>query len=190
LWLRTEFRLPKLMLLLEDSPNLDQKISSLKQFRRRFQPLFTADSEMIRRFDGCVGLSKAVGKYFRPRNIPFLWMPGGCTPARAVRNGEDPKPGPQTPGLRLGYFGALGAHAGVKPLIETFLATNLSASLEICGYGKMGEQLSDLAHRDARLRYHGLLSPAECLRFGHACDVLVNPRPASHGNENNFASKL
>jgi hypothetical protein len=28
------------------------------------------------------------------------------------------------------------------------------------------------------------------LRFGEGCDLLINPRPASHGNQNNFPSKL
>ncbi|HEU5336260.1 MAG TPA: glycosyltransferase, partial [Terriglobales bacterium] len=65
-----------------------------------------------------------------------------------------------------------------------------NARLEICGYGKGAEELRELAEREPRLRFHGLLSPEECLRFGRSCDVLVNPRPASHGNENNFASKL
>jgi len=51
-------------------------------------------------------------------------------------------------------------------------------------------QLARISRNEARVKFHGLFSPIECLRFGQACDVLVNPRPASHGNQNNFPSKL
>lgn len=189
LWLRRHRNCPKLVLLLLDSPNLGVPIQRWKRFRRRFKPMYTPDSEMIWRFDACIGLSRATEQYFRPRNVPFLWMPGGCTPTRAAqadsrefehRNGS----------MRLGYFGALADHAGVRPLIDTVLNARIPASLEICGYGKLGETVSELATQTERLKFHGLLTPGECLSFGRSCDVLINPRPASHGNENNFSSKL
>ena len=47
-----------------------------------------------------------------------------------------------------------------------------------------------MARQDPRLKFHGLHTPDDCLAFGQSCDVLVNPRPATHGNENNFSSKL
>lgn len=187
LWLRRLPKCPKLVLLLLDSPNLGVPIRRWKQFRRRFKPMHMPDSEMIWQFDACIGLSRVTEKYFRPRNVPFLWMPGGCTPARACsdlitshRNGT----------VRLGYFGALAEHAGVCPFIETLLATEIPASLEVCGYGKLSDTLSTIASRNSRLKFHGLLTPPDCLSFGRSCDLLVNPRPASHGNENNFSSKL
>lgn len=187
-WLKRHPRCPKLVLLLLDSPNLGVPLQRWKTFRRRFKPMYTPDAEMIWRFDGCVGLSKATEKYFRPRNVPFLWMPGGCAPWRAcpgtvpadTRNGS----------LRLGYFGALAEHAGIRPLIESVLAAEIPACLDICGYGKLGQTVDKLAGQHDRLRFHGLLTPSDCLSFGRSCDVLVNPRPATHGNENNFSSKL
>ena len=75
-------------------------------------------------------------------------------------------------------------------MVETFLASNVPGTLEICGYGKLGDSLASLARGNPRVRFYGLLTPGECLRFGRSCDVLINPRPATHGNENNFASKL
>jgi glycosyltransferase involved in cell wall biosynthesis len=48
----------------------------------------------------------------------------------------------------------------------------------------------ELARQSSRVRFRGLLTPEDCLSFGRSCDVLVNPRPATHGNENNFSSKL
>lgn len=188
LWLRRQQDCPKLVLLLLDSPNLGHAIPWLKRLRHRFKPMMVPDARMLEEFDACVGLSRAVEKYFVPRRVPFLWLPGGCAPERACFESN----GFGAPGnhYRFGYFGALGAHAGVKPLVETFLAHSLAATLEVCGYGKGGAELSELARQQTGVRFHGLLSPSECLRFGRSCDLLINPRPASHGNENNFASKL
>jgi len=189
LWLRRHSNRPRLVLLLLDSPNLGVPIQRWKRFRRRFKPMYTADCDMIWRFDACIGLSKATERYFVPRKVPFLWMPGGCTPSRARFSDDDSFP--QRNGvMRLGYFGALASHAGVQTLIETVLSTQIPVSLEVCGYGKLADAVQAIAQRDERVKFHGLLTPAQCLSFGRACDVLVNPRPSTHGNENNFSSKL
>jgi glycosyltransferase involved in cell wall biosynthesis len=66
----------------------------------------------------------------------------------------------------------------------------IPATLEICGYGRLGETVNAIAAQHCQLKFHGLLTPQDCLSFGRSCDVLVNPRPASHGNQNNFSSKL
>jgi len=189
LWLRRQRRRPKLVLLLLDSPNLGVETPWFKRFRRRFKPMHVTDSNMLGHFDACIGLSRAVERYFGPKQVPFLWMPGGCSPRRACSRSPDSDRNDNSP-IRLGYFGALAAHAGVKPLVQTLLNANIPASLEICGYGKLSEQISEITRQHANVRFRGLLTPAECLRFGETCDVLVNPRPASHGNQNNFPSKL
>jgi glycosyltransferase involved in cell wall biosynthesis len=189
LWLRRHRNCPKLVLLLLDSPNLGVPMHRWKRFRRRFKPMYMPDGDMIWRFDACVGLSQSTEKYFRPREVPFLWMPGGCTPSRAPRMNEHELQ-ERNGEIRMGYFGALADHAGVKPLINTVLSADVRASLEICGYGKLGEMCDELARQSSRVRFRGLLTPEDCLSFGRSCDVLVNPRPATHGNENNFSSKL
>jgi hypothetical protein len=189
-WLRKQPRCPKLVLLLLDSPNLGVALPCFKRFRYRFKPMHFPDAEMLGLFDACIGLSKDAEQYFRPKRVPFLWMPGGCTPFPILNTGENWPAAESSNPLRLGYFGALAPHAGVEQLINTFLATKVPASLEICGYGKMGERVAELARCQPSLRYHGLLTPEECLRFGESCDLLINPRPATHGNQNNFPSKL
>lgn len=189
-WLRRQPRCPKLILLLLDSPNLGQTLPWLKRFRRRFKPLYVPDSEMILRFDACAGLSQATEKYFAPRGIPFLWIPGGCTPARALLDEASCRPPERDAPIRFGYFGALGPYAGAKRLAEVFLERGIPGTLEVCGHGAGREDFERLAQAHPVLRFHGLLTPDESLRFGRGCDVLVNPRPLSHGNENNFASKL
>jgi glycosyltransferase involved in cell wall biosynthesis len=190
LWLQRRPRCPRLVLLLLDSSSLGQTIPRTKRFRHRFKPMQVADTDMLDYFDACIGLSRTVEKYFVPRGIPFLWMPGGCTPGRALSVNEHPEPMEADGPTRFAYFGALGPHSGVKALAEIFAAAPLSATLDICGYGKQAVELAALVQGSPRLRFHGLLSPAECLRFGRLSDVLVNPRPATHGNENNFPSKL
>ncbi|HEV2245655.1 MAG TPA: hypothetical protein VGW37_03300 [Terriglobia bacterium] len=188
LWLRRQPNCPKLVLLLLDSAHLGQPISWRKQLRRRFKPLHVPDERMLMHFDACVGLSRGVWKYFQPREVPFLWMPGGCTPERAVPVNGSEHGRLVGANVSFGYFGALGAHSGARALAELFLQQQLPASLDICGYGKFS--LDGLPPANARLRFRGLLTPSDCLRFGTCCDVLVNPRPLTHGNENNFASKL
>jgi glycosyltransferase involved in cell wall biosynthesis len=190
LWLRRRPVCPALVLLLLDSMTLGQPVAWRKRFRRRFKPMHVADERMLPQFDACIGLSREVEKYFRPRRVPFLWMPGGCTPERALPEREPLFETKSGKPLRLGYFGALGPHSGVKALAETLLSSPLPATLDICGYGKQAPEVKSLAERDSRLRFRGLLSAEQCLHFGRGCDVLVNPRPATHGNRNNFASKL
>ena len=189
-WLRHSPAPPKLVLLLLDSPNLGQELHWWKQFRRSLKPFHISDAAMVGRFDACVGLSQSAAKYFETRLIPFFWMPGGCTPGRALTDDRPAAGHEKRSSFRFGYFGALGAHAGVSLLAQNFLALNTSATLEICGYGKAGDALRELARGNERVKFLGLLTPADCLQFGRACDVLINPRPATHGNENNFPSKI
>jgi glycosyltransferase involved in cell wall biosynthesis len=190
MWLRRQPRCPKLVLLLSDSPTLGVPLPWIKRHRRRFKPMHIPDSSMLEHFDACIGLSKAIEQYFRPRKIPFLWMPGGCSPERLHFETSEARALDNAGPFHLGYFGALGPHAGVRPLVDTLLSTNLPVSLELCGYGKPAQQLASIARRDSRVRFHGLLTPAECMTLGQSCDALVNPRPATHGNQNNFPSKL
>lgn len=188
-WLKRQPAAPKLVLLLLDSSHLGHKLTALKRLRHRFKPLVIPDSEMINEFDACIGLSQSAEQFFAPRRVPFLWMPGGCAPARAVESRTTS--GDTTSPIHFGYFGALAAHAGVMPLVETFLASPLPNTLHICGYGKLADSIAAWAQRDPRLKFHGLLpTPEDCLRLAQSWDVLINPRPASHGNENNFPSKI
>jgi len=116
-------------------------------------------------------------------------MPGACSAERAIPSqevqAEDARP------ITFGYFGALAPHSGVLPLVRTFLASALPGPLHVCGHGRLGAEITELARHDSRLRFHGLLpTPEDCLKLARSWDVLVNPRPATHGNENNFPSKI
>jgi len=189
-WLRRQVRCPRLILLLLDSSSLGQPVRRAKSFRHRFKPMQVSDADMLDCFDACIGLSRTTERYFHPKGIPFLWMPGGCTPSRALSQLEYPDAMEDQAPVRFAYFGALGPHSGVKALAEIFAAVPLPTTLDICGYGKQACEVASLAQTCQRLRFRGLLTPVECLRFGRLNDILVNPRPATHGNENNFSSKL
>jgi glycosyltransferase involved in cell wall biosynthesis len=181
------------VLLLLDSSQLGRRPSLGRRLRRLLKPLAVADEAMLPEFDACVGLSRDAEGHFRPLGRPYLWMPGACRPERAL-TGEAGPPGSESPDdapIRFGYFGSIAAYAGIFELADAFLHTTLPATLRVCGYGRGSARLAELARRDRRIEFAGLLpTPDDCLVFGRACDVLVNPRPASHGNENNFPSKL
>ena len=182
---------PARVLLMLDSPRLGQRQSLSKRIRTRLTPYRHSEDEMLTSFEGCIGLSREMGRHFTPRNIPFLWMPGGCSQSRAALAQEpvlteDPKRS-----LRFGYFGSLGPHAGAVELARTFAGLDSPHELVLCGYGKQAAELRELARRHSRIRFNGWLeTAADTMRFGSGCDVLVSPRPPGYGNEHNFPSKL
>ena len=188
-WMARRFPNTVRVLLLLDSPRLGEPISTMKRIRYRFKPMFVQDSDMLRRFDACIGLSREVAGYFTTSNTPFLWMPGGCSP----REGG---PGARNFGersgnrIRFGYFGAFGDHAGLWRLADAFSRSSLDHELHIAGHGGGASRLEELARRDSRVRFHGFLAQEDVLEFGRSCDVLVNPRPPGFGNQNAFPSKL
>jgi glycosyltransferase involved in cell wall biosynthesis len=190
-WLRRQPNRPRLILHLEDSPHLGRPLSGFKRFRYRFKPLYYPDDEMIGCFDGCVGLSQTAEAHFQKRGIPYFWLPGASDPGEIDPAAWDTAVTQPDRPIHFGYFGSLSPYAGALTLAQSFLESRSTGVLEMCGYGKQTEELEALARKDPRLRFRGLLNtPTDCLRFGAECDVLVNPRPASHGNENNFPSKV
>ena len=188
-WLHRQPERPKLVLLLLDSSQLGKKISPSKRLRYRLKPFAALDEEMLGEFDACIGLSAGVEKYAKAQQLPFLWMPGACMPTRAPAPVAESEP--LTGPIRFCYFGALAPHAGIIELAKVFLQTQGDSELHVCGYGRQSDELSEMAKNSSRLKFHGLLpTPEDCLSFGRSCDVLVNPRPPGHGNENNVPSKL
>jgi glycosyltransferase involved in cell wall biosynthesis len=188
-WLRRQPARPRLVLLLLDSQQLGMPQPALKRLRYHFKPLVVPDAAMLKYFDAGVGLSTDVESHFKALGTPFLWMPGACNPARTPPAAVGERTG--SPPVCFGYFGALAAHAGVGELVEAFRQGPIPARLRICGYGKLSEPFARLARNNPRFQFDGLLpKPDDCLAFGRACDVLVNPRPPGYGNQNNFPSKL
>jgi glycosyltransferase involved in cell wall biosynthesis len=187
LWLKRQPQRPKLVLLLVDSARLRRAEPWTRKLRQALKPFAQADSVMAAQFDACIAWSRSTEEFFAQRSIPWMWMPGGCVPERAISKSVATAEGL----IRFGYFGTFGIHAGLEDLIRVFTATDRPNHLSICGWGKNAEDVKQLCARDPRLEFQGLLAtPDDCLRFAQGCDVLINPRPAAHGNENNFPSKI
>ncbi|MCB1128773.1 MAG: glycosyltransferase, partial [Verrucomicrobiae bacterium] len=137
--------------------------------------------------DAAIGFSRDTERFFALRGVPWHWMPGGVTAEGGCPEADRPASGP----LTFAYFGALAEHAGILPLIEAFLASGVPGHLHICGHGQLGPIITTIAARSENLHFHGLLAtPDDCVAWARKFDVLVNPRPATWGNENNFPSKV
>jgi hypothetical protein len=184
-WLNRRPRRPKIVLLLEDSMSLQRALPWGRRLRYRFKPLTWSDAQMLPYVDASVAVSLATEGFFAARKIPWLWLPNGCDPTRAVRSVSRNEGGP----IRFGYFGALAAHTGLPELVRVFTSRERKAELHVCGFGRTKEAIAEICRRHPNLRFHGPRKPDECLQFAQTCDVMVNPRPNAPGNENNFPSK-
>jgi len=187
-WFKKVFpEVPRVLFLL-DSAQLGETIPPGKRLRYRLKPMVVLDETMLDEFTACIGLSRDARDYFAPRNVPFFWLPGGCTtPPGPTREFLPPRTGRK---LRFGYFGSLSDHAGAWRLAQTFARSTLDHEFHLTGPGKNPEKFVELARRDSRIHFHGFLEADNVLPFGRSCDVLVNPRLPGFGNRNCFPSKL
>lgn len=185
-WLKRRPDAPVLALYLADSTSLGSEISPWKRFRYRFKPLVFPESEMLQYVDACVAVSPDTRQLFAERGVPWLWLPNGCEPGRALRADEVAIEGPP----RFGYVGALGSHAGLPELLRVFTSKERPGVLHICGFGKARAEITAICRQHLRLRFHTPRTPDECLQLSRTWDVLINPRPILQGNQNNFPSKV
>lgn len=185
-WLRRHPSPPVLALYLADSNTLGMKVRWSKRFRYRFKPLVYPEAEMLPYFDACAAVSPGTRTFFSARKVPWLWLPNGCDPRRALRPDDVVLEGP----VRFGYIGGLGAYAGAAELLRVFSAKERNSSLDICGFGKASSEFAEFCRNHPRLQFHAARAADECLQLGRRCDVLVNPRPLLPANQNNFPSKL
>jgi glycosyltransferase involved in cell wall biosynthesis len=93
--------------------------------------------------------------------------------------------------VRFGYFGRLSADPGTPALLKAFLNSRAPGPLHFWGYGDMRPELQQLAKTNPRILFHGeAANPDDYVKLAQTCDVLINPRPMTEGNRNNFPSKL
>lgn len=80
-------------------------------------------------------------------------------------------------GKKIAYAGKLVEAFGVKRLMEAFeLIDEPEASLHICGGGELKAYVEAMCRSDARIHYHGVVSPDKANEILRNADVLVNPR--------------
>ncbi len=185
-WLSRQPSPPPLVLYLADSVSLQRRMKWWKRLRYRFKPMAYPDSEMVRHFNACVAVSRSTREFFEARRTPWLWLPNGCDPGRALCPAERVSDEP----VSFGYFGTLSGYGGLPALLRLFSDGGLPNPLHICGFGKGKEGVELVCSKHPRARLYPPRSPDECLRFSEICDVMVNPRPLWPGNENNFSSKV
>lgn len=178
---------PPRVCLMTDSTWLGRRMPLGRRLRHAFKPFQVSDASMIPRLDGLITVSHVTAQRLQRNGKPSLWMPGACDLAAVlpIRIAEHSGP------IVFGYYGALGDHAGTEELILAHQRGAGDSLLRVCGYGKKLPALRELAARDPRQELRPLpATPQESVAFGNTCDVLVNPRPASHGNENTLPSKI
>jgi glycosyltransferase involved in cell wall biosynthesis len=177
------------VLLFLDSRYFSKNLKLLKRLRLKLEPLHWRDEVMLPYFHGVASASLSSERFCSERNIPWHWFPGGAQSDGLLDDTQDPAAeGPK----KIGYFGSHSDYAGLRELIEAFLANpRLPLQLSIAGAGSQTERLKQQAASDPRIAWVGFFDGRKDLgRWASSCHVLVNPRPAGYGNENNFPSKV
>ena len=90
------------------------------------------------------------------------------------------------------YAGSLYRIYGVDRLIDAFHATQLPYSLHLYGNGDMIDYIQEVAQKDPRIVYKGVISHEQLLQVERGAKLLVNPRPVYGELDTrfNFPSKL
>jgi glycosyltransferase involved in cell wall biosynthesis len=179
----------KRILILLDSNQFSQKNGLLKRMRHRLKPFHWTDEAMLPQFHGIASASFSSKEYCEQHQIPWHWFPGGIQGDGLLERVGNP----DTSGLvKLGYFGSHSDYAGLRELLEAFLQVkDTKLRLSIAGEGAKTEELKKLSSCDERVEWVGFFKERKDLGFwASQCHVLVNPRPAGYGNENNFPSKM
>lgn len=179
----------KRVLLFLDSRHFGKSLKLFKRLRLKLKPLHWRDEVMLPYFHGVASASLSSERFCRDRNIPWHWFPGGAQSDGLLDSIQAP---PADGVTRLGYFGSHSGYAGLWELIEAFMANpDLPLELSIAGAGSQTEKLRQQAASDRRIAWVGFFNRRKELgHWASSCHVLVNPRPAGFGNENNFPSKV
>ncbi len=184
-WLRKQHPRPAIVLVLADS-GLGQPVSLSRRLRYYFKPMQVLEEQAALWYDACLGFGLESQRHFKPRGVPWLWMPSAFNfyyepPPSTVRDGP----------IRFGYFGGLTQSIGVLSLVHAFLASGVPGPLRLCGFGGLTETLKKLAAEHPNLQFDGLLPrQSDCLPWAQQVDVLVNPRVPLRGQDNSFPSKI
>jgi len=184
-WLRLQTQRPLIVLVLADS-GLGESIPVARRLRYYFKPMQFLEEQTALWYDACLGFGLESRRHFEPRGVPWLWMPSAFNfyyepPTVAASSGP----------IRFGYFGGLTQDTGVLSMARAFLASGVSGSLRVCGFGTLTETLKKLAGEHSNFHFDGLLpQPLDCLSWAQQVDVLVNPRLPFKGRDNSFPSKI
>lgn len=177
------------LLLFLDSKYFGKNVGFLKRLRLRLKPLHWSDEEMLPYFHGVASASLSSMNFCRDRNIPWHWFPGGAQADGLLDSVQTLLSDGIT---RLGYFGSHSDYAGLKDLLDAFAANpHLNLVLSIAGEGSKTGKLKQRVASDPRIEWVGFFKERKDLgHWASSCHMLINPRPAGYGNDNNFPSKV
>jgi glycosyltransferase involved in cell wall biosynthesis len=179
----------KRVLFFLDSKYFGKNVPLLKSLRLKLKPLHWRDEEMLPYFHGVASASLSPKQFCQDRKIPWHWFPGGAQADGLL----DKIVVPDSNGKkRIGYFGSHSEYAGLGELLAAFQTNrDLPLALSIAGEGIQTANLKESTAADPRIEWVGFFKERSDLgRWASSCHVLVNPRPAAYGNDNNFPSKL
>lgn len=130
---------------------------------------------VIRHCDAYVLLTEAMNDYIRNPGKPYVVLEGHAdiTMKEKVPSLER-KESPRI----LFYAGGVSKQYGLGHLVEGFLLANLpNAKLHIYGPGDYVPELKEIAAKDDRVFYGGMLMNSEIIEKEMDATLLVNPRP-------------
>jgi glycosyltransferase involved in cell wall biosynthesis len=185
-WLKATGQRPRRVLYMADSTMLGLPVPALKRLRYHLKPFAWLHDDVAVCYEACVAASATSEAYFRERRRPWLWLPGGCDPARARTSARAEPDGP----IAFGFFGGAADYAGAPRLLRVFTARPRAATLHVCSFGKARPRLQTPYAGHPNVHFHTPRPPDACVELARQWDVLVNPRPSLPGNENNFPSKV
>jgi len=172
-----------------DSKYFGKRIPLLKRLRLHLKPLHWQDEKILPYFHGVASASLSSKKFCQDLKIPWHWFPGGAQADGLLDKVVTPDSRENT---RVGYFGSHSEYAGLGDLLATFQNNPaLPLTLSIAGEGIQTPELKERTAADPRIEWVGFFKERSDLgRWASSCHVLVNPRPAGYGNDNNFPSKI
>lgn len=130
---------------------------------------------VIRHCTHYVLLTQAMNDYLNPQGKPYVILEGHADVTMAQRTPSlEKKTSPRV----CFYAGGVSKRYGLQNLVEGFLQADLpDAQLHIYGPGDYVEELKEVASRDSRIFYGGMLLNHQILDKEMEATLLVNPRP-------------
>jgi len=130
---------------------------------------------VIRHCTGYVLLTEAMNDYLNKKGKPYVILEGHADITMAERIPSEEKK--IQPRVCL-YAGGVSKQYGLSNLVEGFRKADISnAQLHIYGPGDYVEELKEIAAKDPRIFYGGMLLSTEIVEKEQEATLLVNPRP-------------
>ena len=130
---------------------------------------------VIRHCTGYVLLTEAMNDYLNKKGKPYVILEGHADITMAERiPAMEKKTAPRI----CFYAGGVSKQYGLGNLVDGFRKADLpNAQLHIYGPGDYVEELEEIAEKDSRVFYGGMLLSSEIVEKEQEATLLVNPRP-------------